>query len=171
MLAWPRPSYVPGIHLLCAYSLFQHKLTIRSASQTLVYTFKEWAGVMTVSVVWFVLGVSRPLVSPGGRGTAWSVYSTSRISFVIFSECCYNSSVFQCVHCVCPGGYVCVCVCVRVCVCACCVEHALHSGVSLSASHFGVSIAHTAAKDIPTVLIYGAPQHSSEPNEKPIRCL
>lgn len=68
---------------------------------------------------------------------------------------------------------VCVCMCVYACVCACVcyVEHALHSGVSLSASHFDVSFAHTAAKDIPTVLIYGAQQHSSEPNEKPIRCL
>lgn len=66
---------------------------------------------------------------------------------------------------------VCVCMCVYACACVCYVEHALHSGVSLSASHFDVSFAHTAAKDIPTVLIYGAQQHSSEPNEKPIRCL
>lgn len=82
-------------------------------------------------------------------------------------------------HSVCPGGYTCarvhvglhVRVCPCVCACVCCVEHALHSGVSRSASHFDVSFAHTAAKDIPTVLIYGAQQHSSEPNEKPIRCL
>lgn len=75
--------------------------------------------------------------------------------------------------CVCVYACVCVCMCVYACVCACVcyVEHALHSGVSLSASHFDVSFAHTAAKDIPTVLIYGAQQHSSEPNEKPIRCL
>lgn len=77
--------------------------------------------------------------------------------------------------CVCVCVYACVrvCMCVYACVCACVcyVEHALHSGVSLSASHFDVSFAHTAAKDIPTVLIYGAQQHSSEPNEKPIRCL
>lgn len=83
-----------------------------------------------------------------------------------------RACVCMCV-CVCVYACVCVCMCVYACVCACVcyVEHALHSGVSLSASHFDVSFAHTAAKDIPTVLIYGAQQHSSEPNEKPIRCL
>lgn len=83
-----------------------------------------------------------------------------------------RACVCMCV-CVCVYACVRVCMCVYACVCACVcyVEHALHSGVSLSASHFDVSFAHTAAKDIPTVLIYGAQQHSSEPNEKPIRCL
>lgn len=73
--------------------------------------------------------------------------------------------------CACMPVCVFACACMPVCVRVCYVVHALHSGVSLSASHFDVSFAHTAAKDIPTVLIYGAQQHSSEPNEKPIRCL
>lgn len=84
----------------------------------------------TVWVVWFVLKVSRPRLSPGGRGTAGSVYSHSRISFLIFIDVDDDDfplsavinvlSVFVCIVCVCvcTGGHLCVIY----------LEHALHSG-------------------------------------------
>lgn len=71
---------------------------------------------MSVWLVWFVLKVSRPRLSPGGRGTTESVCSHSMIPFVIFIDVTifYN----------CYFGFVCLCLCRW----ALYTEHTLHPG-------------------------------------------
>lgn len=98
--------------------------------------------------VWFVLKVSRPLMAPGGRETPVSVYSHSKISFVIYTDfqIFFLFAWWYCVYS--------PCVCVAV------------AGFSLFFALWTTFL----SKALPTLLIYDARLHSSDPSEKPIRC-
>lgn len=97
-------------------------------------------------------------VSPGGRGTTESVCLYSRITFVFFIDIqIFYSVILLFLFC----AYVSVQV----------GSSVLFMQNMLYTDRFSLSPLHSPAKDIPTLLIYGSWPHSSDPNEKPIRCL
>lgn len=100
-------------------------------------------------VVSFALKVSRALVSPGSRATSGSVYLHSKISFITFRDVQIYFSLSAAI------------ISLSVCVCTVRVQ---------TDTCMWVSVISPPAKDMPTVLIYDARPHSSDPNEKPIRC-